>query len=732
MKKRRRISWLIAIPVISLLALLSFRSEAQVPNLITPFPATELLYVKWDPFSQAVKYKLYWSNSPITDTAQCTRIDINTNGQIHYIHSNLTGSQDYYYVIFGIDNTGGSSMMSNQVVGTPLPQYYNHSGGNGDGHSKSATCVIKPDGSSATPNSQVITVYSGVEQNYIFWPQEAGAIDYLLEYSLSASGPYTTILPNTTALNYTHTGLTPGTTYYYRVSANVAGCPLLPSLPVSGTVMPQYTYYSGGNGDGHCMDRTCVIKPSGTSATPNSQVITVYAGVEQNYIFWPQEAGTNDYTLEYSLSASGTYTTLAANTTALYYNHTGLTPGTTYYYRVSANVSGCPMLPSLPVSGTVMPQYAYFNGGDGDGHTASVTCVIKPSGASAAPNSKPITVYAGVNQNYIFWPQDAVANDYTLAVASSPIGPFSPVITTTSLSYVHTGLTTGDTLYYHVTANVTGCPINPSLVVPAVVMGQYFYYSGGEGDGHSTERTCVIKPDGSSAAPNSQPITVYAGVNQNYIFWPQDAVANDYTLAVASSPIGPFSPVITTTSLSYVHTGLTTGDTLYYHVTANVTGCPINPSSIVPAVVMGQYAYYSGGNGDGHSMNRTCVIKPDGISATPNSQVITVYAGVEQNYIFWPQEAGTNDYNLEYSLSASGPFTTLAANTTALNYTHTGLTPGNTYYYRVSANAQGCPMLLLKLQDLINITAEMNTPAMIMTVNGVFGTRNIFSITPIC
>ncbi|HEV1996256.1 MAG TPA: fibronectin type III domain-containing protein, partial [Candidatus Acidoferrum sp.] len=84
------------------------------------------------------------------------------------------------------------------------------SGGNGGGGGGGGTSVpAAPTGLTPTP---------GDKQVALSWTAVAGATGYYVKRSTTAGGPYTQ-LPGTGATNFTDTGLTNGTKYYYVVSA---------------------------------------------------------------------------------------------------------------------------------------------------------------------------------------------------------------------------------------------------------------------------------------------------------------------------------------------------------------------------------------------------------------------------------------------------------------------------------------------------------------------------------
>jgi beta-glucanase (GH16 family) len=75
---------------------------------------------------------------------------------------------------------------------------------------------------------------AGNAQVALKWNSLAGA-SYNVKRALSGIGPYNSVVNGLTITNYTDPGLTNGTTYFYVVSAAIAGCESTNSVPVSAT-----------------------------------------------------------------------------------------------------------------------------------------------------------------------------------------------------------------------------------------------------------------------------------------------------------------------------------------------------------------------------------------------------------------------------------------------------------------------------------------------------------------
>ncbi len=77
--------------------------------------------------------------------------------------------------------------------------------------SSAPTAPPAPTGLAATP---------GDTQVALSWNPSSGAATYNVKRSMTSGGPYSTIAPGLATTDYTNTGLTNGTTYYYVVSAS--------------------------------------------------------------------------------------------------------------------------------------------------------------------------------------------------------------------------------------------------------------------------------------------------------------------------------------------------------------------------------------------------------------------------------------------------------------------------------------------------------------------------------
>ena len=223
-----------------------------------------------------------------------------------YTDSSVQAGTTYYYVVSaqytGGPNAGGASADSIEANATtqqagPLP----------------------PTGLKAT---------AGNTQVALSWNASSGATSYNVKRATVSGGPYT-MVASLNSTNYTDTGLTNGTTYYYVVTAVNSAGQSGNSSEVSAT--PQ------GAGP---------LPPTGLTAT---------AGNTQVALSWNASSGATSYNVKRATVSGGPYT-MVASLNSTNYTDTGLTNGTTYYYVVTAVNSAGQSGNSSEVSAT--PQAA--------------------------------------------------------------------------------------------------------------------------------------------------------------------------------------------------------------------------------------------------------------------------------------------------------------------------------------------------------------------------------------
>ncbi len=256
----------------------------------------------------------------------------------------------------------------------------------------------------------------------ITWNAVSGATGYQVCRATASNGSYTA-LGSYTDTSKVSTGLTTGTTYYYKVRA-----------------------YKEVNGKRTYGDYSAVVSATPKVSKPTNLKAASASATSIN-ISWSAVAGATGYQVWRSTSATGSFTALGSYTTTSKLS-TGLTTGTTYYYKVRAykEVSGKKLF--------------------GD-YSTVVSAVPKP----VAPTNVKASVSSSTAVT-VSWNKVAGASGYEVYRAESASGTYSKLGEVSTTSRKCPGLKTGKTYYFKVRAftTVNGKKVysNYSSVVSAV------------------------------------------------------------------------------------------------------------------------------------------------------------------------------------------------------------------------------------------------------------------------
>ena len=207
-----------------------------------------------------------------------------------FADTGLANGTTYFYVVSAV-NSAGESANSSEASAKPTA----------------------PAQAPAAPTALMAT--AGNAQVGLSWTASATATSYNVKRGTTSGGPYTQI-SSPTATNFTDTGLTNGTTYFYVVSAlnstgESANSTQASATPVAPTQPP--------------------AAPTSLQATPGNAQVT---------LTWTASATATSYNVKRGTTTGGPYTTISSPTTTTF-TDTGLTNGTTYFYVVSAlNAAG--------------------------------------------------------------------------------------------------------------------------------------------------------------------------------------------------------------------------------------------------------------------------------------------------------------------------------------------------------------------------------------------------------
>lgn len=184
-------------------------------------------------------------------------------------------------------------------------------------------------GTPSAPTNLTATAYSTNQINLAWKDNAADETGYRVEQSTDGSTTWTvkaTLDSNSTS--YSDTGLNAGATYWYRIIAS---------------------NNTGDSGPSNTASATTLLAPptapTGLSATASSST--------QINLNWSASSGATGYKIERSTDGN-TWSQVAEVGAVTTYSNTGLTPATTYYYRVSAFNTGGASTPSNSVSATTL------------------------------------------------------------------------------------------------------------------------------------------------------------------------------------------------------------------------------------------------------------------------------------------------------------------------------------------------------------------------------------------
>jgi fibronectin type 3 domain-containing protein len=271
------------------------------PHRVTATGGAAQVTITWRSVGNATSYNIYWSTtSGVTISGATTDGKKISGAASPYVHTGLSASTAYYYVVTAVNSAGESAASSEATAttdaSTPPP----------------ATAPAKPTGVQALAGTNQVTITwtvdSAIDTYNIYWSTTAGMT--------KSNGKQ---LPGVTS-GAVHNNLTNGTTYYYVVTAVKSGLESADSDEVLATP------FATANPP----PPTVPAAPTGVGAANNSS--------SQITVSWSAITGAT-YNLYRSLTSG--FATTAAGVTKMAgvsspYADTGLSANTTYYYRVTA------------------------------------------------------------------------------------------------------------------------------------------------------------------------------------------------------------------------------------------------------------------------------------------------------------------------------------------------------------------------------------------------------------
>lgn len=256
------------------------------PYTVKPAPFTmtatggdQQVTLNWDSADRAVFYVIQSGTSSGSYPNFIARVDKGP-----YIDKNLTNGKSIYYMVIAVNSVGSTNATAEvQVTPMGLP-----------GSFSSLT---------ASPGDGTVT---------LSWASAENATKYIVKRSTVTGSESKVVIADNVSSPYTDTGLTNGTTYYYIVVA------------------------ANDNGESNSSETS-----STPMALPTSFTSSAIAGDTQVVLNWTSSAGATSYTVQYGTNTGSYPNSIPVSSSASSYTISGLTNGTTYYFRVIAtNPSG--------------------------------------------------------------------------------------------------------------------------------------------------------------------------------------------------------------------------------------------------------------------------------------------------------------------------------------------------------------------------------------------------------
>ena len=425
----------------------------------------------------------------------------------------------------------------------------------------------------------------------MFWAAAANADGYRVEWG-TTSGAYTDSA-TTTSTSYAIKGLQENTTYYVRVTATRTGA-----------------------ADGTPSDED----EATTLPSPPGQVTGVTATAVSSSsinVGWADATNADGYRVQWG-TTSGSYTDSAA-TASTSYAINGLQENTTYYVRVAALRNGAADgTPSAETQATTFRS-----------PPAKVTGV---SAAAASDTSINVT-----------WSAAARADGYKVEWGATS-GSYTDSATTTSTSYVVSGLSANTTYYLRVVGTRTGTA-----------------------DGTPSDETSAVTPSPAPARVSGVSVTAddYDSIT---VTWSAVTSADGYVVQWDddSAFTSPSDVVVASGStVTRQITGLQEGTQYWVRVYATRAGAADGPASS-PAT------------------DTTALQAPARVTNLRARAASDVAVNLA-----WDLALRAGGYRIEWGTSP-GTYTERAS-TAALAYTVTGLSAHTVYYFRVTATRSGAP-----------------------------------------
>ena len=551
--------------------------------------------------------------SPDANTAARIQIDISwTSGSAsptaYKVEVSTTGMAGPFSAVAGSPTAVGATSLRVSNLNPAVEYCFRVRGTNATGDGENSTVACPPAG----PTGLTATVVSDTQIRLQWEDRSSTETDFHIERVTGVSFATGTNLTHlyTGGANistFLDSGLTPDTTYTYRVTATGNGGASAPSREAGATTLK-------------------TAPPSATNlvATPvsSSQVNLTWDHTGTNLSGFILERSTNS-----AFPAAGTTSINVSATLPYGHMDTGLEANVTYYYRVTAVNGTSKAAPSSPANALTFP---------------------------AKPTNLVATAISATRIDLSWTDNSAVPTDFKIERKQEPGGSFAEVGVTTApgTTYSDTmGLLPSTTYTYQVRAtNATG------------------------DSAYSDTASATTLPSKPTTPSNLQVSTVsQTALRLNW----SDTSNNETGFKVERSPNGTngWRQIGTAgqDATSYLDQGLLSETTYFYRVSSTNAGGDSNPSNVASGTTL------------------------PNLPASPSSLTVTVPAapdGSTKLVLNWTDgSSNESGFKIERSTdNFAAPANTTLVTTTAANattYTDSGLTPDTIYFYRVRATNAG-------------------------------------------
>ena len=573
--------------------------ETPTLNTATPVGSTRSVILSWDSVPKATKYIVYRS------TAGGSYIKIATTTSTTYTDTKRDYNTTYGYYIKAYRTVNNTTNYS--------------------ANSSSKTATVKMDTTTVKVTSTDSTSVS------LSWNQIQGAEGYKIYAKKGADGTYSTVktISSGTTKTATITGLTGGTTYYFKVAGTAT----------------QYKDSSIVIGSA-----SNVVSTTTALGTP---VLKIATDDEAGTITlsWASISGAEKYII-YKSTDGGAYKTLG-NMTTTSFGDPNVERGVEYTYKIKAAKAGD--------AGNIYS--------DESNVVSGTLNEIKDENALATPV---VTAKADctVPSITVTWDACENADGYEIYRAATD-GEYGDAILVEGTSYEDTDVSIGDEYTYKVRAY-------------RVVDEEYEY----------SEESAAITVTVTLAAPELT-ATVDAETPSITLTWTESAGAEKYII-YKSTDDGDYKTLGNVTTTSFTDTDVTTESVYNYKIKAAIGSGSDAIYSDLSNIVKGDFNATEepgdedtgdentggddAGNTDDTEDEETTTV--GNCTCTPSDRAISVA---------WDEVDGADYYEVWRATEYNGEYTCLETGLMTPSWYDNGLTPGQTYYYKIIVSGETEP-----------------------------------------